>query len=86
MTAGPRPISPNQEGVPVPNRLRELREERGLSRFRLALELDPPVTERTISRWETRESAIPDDRKIELARVLEVTVEELMAGWPETEE
>jgi DNA-binding XRE family transcriptional regulator len=68
----------------VPNRLRELREGRGLSRFALALKLDPPVTERTIVRWETRETAIPDERKIELARLLETTVDDLMAGWRHT--
>jgi transcriptional regulator with XRE-family HTH domain len=58
----------------VPNRLRQLREARGLSRFELGLMLDPRTTERTIARWEARESAIPDERKIELARLFEVTV------------
>jgi DNA-binding XRE family transcriptional regulator len=83
MAAGPRPSGANHEEVAVPNRLRELRDERGLSRFALALKLDPPVTERTILRWEVRETAIPDERKVELADVLGTTVEELMAGWPE---
>jgi transcriptional regulator with XRE-family HTH domain len=69
--------------VAVPNRLKKLRDGHGLSRFALAIRLDPPVTERTILRWESRETAIPDERKLELARILETTVDELMAGWPE---
>jgi hypothetical protein len=42
--------------------------------------LDPVPTERTIIRCETLASAIPDERKLELAQVLDVHVGELM-GW-----
>jgi hypothetical protein len=44
--------------------------------------LDPSVTERTIARWEFRESAIPDERKLELAKLLHISIGSLM-GWPE---
>jgi hypothetical protein len=33
--------------------------------------------------WETRKTAIPDGRTIVLAHVLETTVDERMAGWPD---
>ena len=62
----------------VPNRLREHREARGLTRRQLANRLD--VTESTIERWETSKSRIPDERKLELAKLLDVTPSELM-GW-----
>lgn len=69
--------------VPVPNRLRELRERAGLSRAELAEQVG--VAEGTIVRWELRTYGIPDHRKAVLARVLDTTVDELMAGWPEVE-
>ena len=68
----------NDTGMAVPNRLRELRDERGLTRREVALRLD--VTESTIVRWEAFERRIPDERKLELAELLGVTPSELM-GW-----
>jgi DNA-binding transcriptional regulator YiaG len=65
--------------------MRELRKERGLTAHALGEMLDPPVRERTIFRWERRESAIPDTRKVELAAVLGVTVDDLMC-WTEADE
>jgi transcriptional regulator with XRE-family HTH domain len=62
----------------VPNRLREIREERHLTRRELSLRLD--VTESTVERWESSKTRIPDERKLELAEVLGVTPSELM-GW-----
>ena len=64
--------------VAVPNRLRELREQRGLTRMALALRLNPPTTERTVARWEALDVAIPDERKVELARLFRVAVGELI--------
>jgi transcriptional regulator with XRE-family HTH domain len=71
----------NPENVPVPNRLRELRDARGLTRRELAIALD--VTEQTVFRWETERQAIPDERKLDLARYFEVSIASLM-GWPES--
>jgi transcriptional regulator with XRE-family HTH domain len=68
----------NDEGVAVPNRLRELREERGLTRREIAIRLD--VAESTVERWETAKRRIPDERKLELAEMLGVSPAELM-GW-----
>jgi transcriptional regulator with XRE-family HTH domain len=62
----------------VDNRLEELRTAAGLSRFALAIRLKPPVTERTIIRWEKLESQIPDERKIELAKIFGVEVDDLI--------
>jgi len=68
----------NDEGVAVPNRLRELREERDLTRREIAIRLD--VAESTVERWENAKRRIPDERKLELAELLDVTPAELM-GW-----
>jgi transcriptional regulator with XRE-family HTH domain len=68
----------NQEAVAVPNRLRELREQRNLTRRQLSIRLD--VTESTVERWEMSKTRIPDERKLDLAKVLDVTPSELM-GW-----
>jgi len=78
------PVGPdeNQEGVALPNRLRELRDEAGVTR--LALALDPPTTERTIAPWEAGDVTIPDEREVELARYFGVTVAELIE-WGDTE-
>jgi transcriptional regulator with XRE-family HTH domain len=65
-------------GVAVPNKLRELREERDLTRRELALRIG--VTESTVERWETAKRGIPDAKKLELAGLLGVTPSELM-GW-----
>ena len=80
MATGAQTPAANNGTVPVPNRLRELRDARGLTRRALAIELD--VTEQTIFRWETSRQGIPDERKIEFARYFDVSVAELM-GWPE---
>jgi transcriptional regulator with XRE-family HTH domain len=68
----------NDVGVVVPNRLRELREERGLTRREIARRLD--VAESTVERWESAKRRIPDERKLELAEMLRVSPSELM-GW-----
>jgi hypothetical protein len=44
------------------------------------------VSEGTIVRWELRTYGMPDRHKPAIARVLETTVDELMAGWPEIED
>jgi transcriptional regulator with XRE-family HTH domain len=69
--------------VPVPNRLRELREARGMTRAELAERVG--VAEGTIVRWELRTYGIPDHRKAVLARVLDTDVATVMADWPEVE-
>jgi transcriptional regulator with XRE-family HTH domain len=74
----PLGVDTNQEAVAVPNRLRELREQRNLTRRQLSIRLD--VTESTIERWEMSKTRIPDERKLDLAKVLDVTPSELM-GW-----
>ena len=51
---------------------------RNLTRRAVAISLD--VTESTIERWETSKVGIPDVRKLELARLLDVTPSQLM-GW-----
>jgi transcriptional regulator with XRE-family HTH domain len=71
-------IDTNQEAVAVPNRLRELREQRKLTRRELSIRLG--VTESTIERWEMSKTRIPDERKLDIAKVLDVTPSELM-GW-----
>jgi hypothetical protein len=38
------------------------------------------VTESTIERWEMSKTRIPDERKLELAKLLDVTPSDLM-GW-----
>jgi transcriptional regulator with XRE-family HTH domain len=61
------------------NRLRELREARGLKLYDIAalLRVDPS----TVNRWETgRVSNVPDDAKLALARFFDVSVAHLM-GW-----
>ena len=62
------------------NRLRELREESGLTMAGLAAKLSGPVHESTISRWERSVTSIPETRKHELAELLGVSVPFLM-GW-----
>ncbi len=62
----------------VPNRLREHRERLGLTRRELSVRLG--VTESTIERWETSKTGIPDERKLELAKVLDEKPSQLM-GW-----
>lgn len=51
---------------------------RGLMRRELWLPLD--VTESAIECWEMSKTRIPDERKLELAKLLDVTPSELM-GW-----
>lgn len=57
------------------NRLRELRQAKGLKLYDLAAELR--VDPSTISRWETKGS-IPDEYKPALAELLEVSIAYLM--------
>lgn len=58
------------------NRLRQLREQRGLKRYELAalIQVDPS----TVYRWET--GRVPDEAKLLLAAFYDVTPEYLM-GW-----
>lgn len=65
--------------MPV-NRLKELRDSRGLSQPQLAAALAPEVDPSTISRWETSDTGIPDWRKQQLAEFFAVSVAFLM-GW-----
>jgi transcriptional regulator with XRE-family HTH domain len=64
------------------NRLRELREARGLKPYDIAarLRVDPS----TVWRWETRGGSVPDQAKLDLAAFYGVSVAHLM-GWDETE-
>ncbi len=62
------------------NRLAELREAAGLSRNQLGGELD--VNPRTIYRWETGESQIPDSTKAWLCDRFGVSLDHLMGREP----
>jgi transcriptional regulator with XRE-family HTH domain len=65
---------------PVPNHLRALREQRGLTQQQLAQHVG--VDSSTISRWEKRLAQIPDHRKTQVVRALRVTHIDLMGvGW-----
>jgi transcriptional regulator with XRE-family HTH domain len=61
------------------NRLASLRAASGLSRADVASQLGLK-TDRTVYRWETGESGIPDATKLELARMFGVSVAWLM-NW-----
>lgn len=65
-------------GLPT-NRLAELRTAAGLSRPALASRLGLK-SDRTVYRWESGESQIPDETKLELAAMFEVSPAHLM-GW-----
>jgi transcriptional regulator with XRE-family HTH domain len=69
----------NTPPVVVANRLQVLRSERGWSRRKVALDLG--ITEATLYRWESLRQAIPDERKMDLARYYGVSIDVLM-GWP----
>jgi transcriptional regulator with XRE-family HTH domain len=77
--AGKSANAANSNHVVVPNRLRQLRDARGLTRRQMAIEFD--VTETSWFRWETARQAIPDERKEQLARYFGVSVCHLMM-WP----
>jgi transcriptional regulator with XRE-family HTH domain len=65
--------------VPLPqNRIAQLRGASGLSRQDVATRLG--VSERTVYRWETGESSVPDVTKLELAGMFGVSVAWLL-GW-----
>lgn len=74
----------SMQGTPTrdrpPNRIREVREARGLRQAHLAAFLD--VDQSTIARWERNDSAIPDPAKLRLAEFLGVAPAYLM-GWAE---
>jgi DNA-binding transcriptional regulator YiaG len=61
-----------------PNRIAELRGAADMTRADLAARLGLK-SERTVYRWETGESGVPDATKIELARMFGVSVAWLMA-------
>lgn len=50
-------------------KLRKRRETTGLSRERVAALLDPPVSSKTIERWEKGENPIPGYRAAQLERI-----------------
>lgn len=62
------------------NRIREIREQRGLSQTKLALMLG--VHPASVSRWESGKQGVPDVMKQHLAEVLRVSVPHLF-GWDE---
>ena len=62
-----------------PNRIAQLRAASGLTRPDLAAKLGLEA-ERTITRWETGETGIPDHRKFQLAEMFGVSVAWMM-GW-----
>lgn len=64
------------------NRLRELREAKGLKRHELAVAFD--VDPATVYRWETGKGEMGDDRKAEVADYFGVTRAQLM-GWDREE-
>lgn len=64
----------------VPNRLAEFRATAGLTQRQIAERLDRDPS--TVYRWETGEHRIPDELKAPLARMLGVTVGDLMC-WTE---
>ena len=70
----------------VPNRIRELREARGITPERLTVLLEdrggPRRNRTTVFRWETGYVQVPDRVKLELARFFGVSIPYLM-GWPE---
>lgn len=66
-----------QKQVP-PNRLRELRELKGLARYDVSAHVRVDPT--TVYRWERGDSPIPDDQKLALAELLGVSRAYLM-GW-----
>lgn len=61
-----------------PNRLRELREARGLGRTQLAAQIGRDTS--TLLRYEAGNGGIPDEVKLRLALIFGVSVEHLM-GW-----
>lgn len=70
-----------QQATTLPgNRLRELREARGLKLYDIsaAIRVDPA----TVSRWERGVSEVPDLAKFQLAEFFGVSVTYLM-GWPD---
>lgn len=56
--------------------LREARDRTGLSRERVAAQLDPPVSAKTVDRWE-RGANVKGWRLKQLAKIYEVTPDEL---------
>jgi len=63
---------------PTLHPLRRAREERGISRFALAIELG--VTERTITRWESGQGSPSIDQAFAIADSLGVAIDELRSG------
>lgn len=63
------------------NRLQELREARTEARTEIATLCG--VTERTVERWESEATAIPDSQKQALTEHFQVSVEHLL-GWDRT--
>lgn len=61
--------------------LKELRADQGLSQFKLAEQCG--ITDRTIQRWENAETAISTGRLATLARILKVTVDDVLRAWAE---
>ena len=65
----------------APNRLGELRRERGMKLVHVASYIDKDQS--AVSRYEAGRTPIPDDVKLQLAELFGVTRAHLM-GWDET--
>lgn len=57
--------------------VKERRSDKKLSQAAFGKQLDPPVTQGVISAWETGREPIPEARYEQIAKVLDLTVEEL---------
>ncbi len=69
-----------QKMLPPPNRIRQLREARGLGRTQLAAQIGRDTS--TLVRYEAGVGGVPDEVKLRLALIFGVGVEHLM-GWDE---
>ena len=59
------------------NSLRVARERRGYSREYVSRQLEPPISSKTLERWEQGASPVKPWRLVQLASVYEVKVAEL---------
>jgi DNA-binding transcriptional regulator YiaG len=62
--------------------LRAAREKEGLSREAVTRLLDPPVSSKTLERWEKGETPVPGHRLRELAAIYRVRVMSLNGNKP----
>jgi DNA-binding transcriptional regulator YiaG len=57
--------------------LRLAREKRGLARERVAAQLDPPISSKTLERWETPGYPVPEWRLEQLAELYKTRINKL---------